>query len=82
MSNLMPPPENLHQHGAARVVPRVQPEVGVGPHGRRLPGGVRGRLAGRPAARRQHGRRQRQHGAALQRVSLQLPGGEGAAGCR
>lgn len=84
-TNESPPPassESLFEHGAARVVSCVQPEGGGGGHGGGLPGGLRGRLAGRAAPHRQHGRRQREHGAALQRVALQLSGGEEAAGCR
>lgn len=75
-------PESLSEHGAARVVSCVQPEGGDGGHGGGLPGGLRGRLTGRPAPHRQHGRRQWQHSAALQRVALQLSGGEEAAGRR
>ena len=74
--------EGEPEHGAARVVPRVQPEVGAGGHGGGLPGGLRRRVARRAAARGQHGRRQRQHGAALQRLALQLPGGAEAPGRR
>lgn len=47
--------ESLPEHGAARVVPRVQPEGGGGGHGGGLPGGLRGHLAGRAAPHRQHG---------------------------
>ena len=74
--------ESLSEHGAARVVSCVQPEGCDVSHGGGLPGGLRGHLACRAASHRQHGRRKRQHGATLQRVALQLPGGEKAAGCR
>lgn len=82
---MSPPPassESLSQHGAARVVLCVQPEGGGGSHGGGLPGSLWGCLTGSAAPHRQHGRWQRQHGAALQRVALQLSGGEEAAECR
>jgi len=62
----------LSADAAARVVLRVQPAVGGARRHGRLPGRVPARLPRGAAARRQHGRRQRQHGAALQRVPLQL----------
>lgn len=70
----------LPEHPAARVVPRVQPEVGGPGHGGGLPSSLRGRVPRGPAPCHQHGRRQRQHGPALQRVTLQLRDRQAAPG--
>lgn len=76
------PPESLCKYSSARMVPRVQPEDGAGRHGGGLSECLQGRFPRRAAPRCQHGRRQRQHGLALQRFTLQLPRGEEAPGCR
>lgn len=81
--SLLPvPSESLCKYSPARVVPRVQPEDGAGCDGGGLSEWLQGRFPRRAAPHCQHGRRQRQHGLALQRFTLQLPRGQEAPGCR
>lgn len=76
------PSESLCEYSSARMVPRVQPEDGAGRDGGGLSECLQGRFPRCAAPHCQHGRRQRQHGLALQRFTLQLPRGEEAPGCR
>lgn len=68
------------QPGPAGMVPSVQPEVIHPRHGRQPPPGLCRGLASSPGPRGEPGRRERQHGPALQRLPLQLPHREAAAG--
>lgn len=71
----------LPERSAAGVVPRVQSEGRAGWSRRGLPGRRAPRLPIGAESCGQYGRRQRQHGAALQRLALQLQRGQEAAGC-
>lgn len=74
------PAARQQQPGPAGVVPSVQPEVLRPRHSRQPPPGLRRALASPPGPRGEPGRRERQHGPALQRLPLQLPHRAAAAG--